>query len=129
MSRTKVDLTDHVRLTSAPGALREATRSAESVGSCELSVIDPQGNWVQLVNTVQGGGIPGQVIGGVPMIGGTMTSSLTAMLGGWLTGGARIRSVIGNTLALRDGHPWLALGTAGIPHITVPQVMTSILPK
>ena len=128
MSRTKVDLTEHVRLTSTPGALGEATgRSGESVGSCELSVVDAQGNWVQLVNTVQGGGVPGQVVGGVPMIGSTMTSSLTAMLGGWLTGGGRIRSVIGNTLLLRDGRPWLALGTPGIPHITVPQVMTSIL--
>ncbi|NDU75696.1 hypothetical protein GWI34_24165 [Actinomadura sp. DSM 109109] len=61
------------------------------------------------------------------MIGSTMTSSLTAMLGGWPTGGGRIRSVIGNTLLLRDGCPWLALGTPGMPHITVPQVMTSIL--
>lgn len=129
-SRTKVDLTEHVRLTSAAGALAEASggpKSGETVGSCELSVVDADGNWVQLVNTVQGGGIPGQVIEGVPMIGSTMTSSLTGMLGGWLTGGGRIRSVIGNTLVLEDGRPRLALGTPGIPHITVPQVLTSIL--
>lgn len=129
-SRTKVDLTEHVELVSTPGALAEGTgrtTPAESVGSCELSVVDSHGNWVQLVNTVQGGGIPGQVVGGVPMIGSTMTSTLTGMLAGWLTGGGRIRSVIGNTLVLRDGRPWLALGTPGIPHITVPQVLTSIL--
>lgn len=130
LSRTKVDLTDHVRLAGTPGALMEGTgiqRSQESAGSCELSVVDAHGNWVQLVNTVQGGGIPGQVIDGVNMIGSTMTSSLTGMLGGWLAGGGRIRSVIGNTLVLRDGRPWLALGTPGIPHVTVPQVLTSIL--
>lgn len=128
-SRSKIDLTEHVRLTSTTAAWTEAAGRSkqESAGSCELSAVDSEGNWAQMVNTVQGGGIPGQVIDGVPMTGSTMTSSLTAMLGGWLTGGGRIRSIIGNTLVLKDGQPWLALGTPGIPHVTVPQVLTSIL--
>jgi gamma-glutamyltranspeptidase/glutathione hydrolase len=38
-----------------------------------------------------------------------------------------MRSVIGNTLVLRDGAPWLSLGTPGNVHCTIPQVLSSIL--
>ena len=38
-----------------------------------------------------------------------------------------MRSVIGNTLVLRDGRPWWSLGTPGNVHCTVPQVLTNVL--
>jgi gamma-glutamyltranspeptidase/glutathione hydrolase len=38
-----------------------------------------------------------------------------------------MRSVIGNTMVLREGKPWLSLGTPGNVHCTVPQVLANIL--
>jgi gamma-glutamyltranspeptidase/glutathione hydrolase len=38
-----------------------------------------------------------------------------------------MRSVIGNTIVLRDGKPWWALGSPGNVHCTVPQVLSNVL--
>jgi gamma-glutamyltranspeptidase/glutathione hydrolase len=38
-----------------------------------------------------------------------------------------MRSPIGNTIVLRSGEPWLALGTPGNVYTTVPQVLLRIL--
>lgn len=129
-SRPSRDLTEHVRLAHGPNAQRAvgAQDPTRSIGSCELSVIDSQGNWLQMMNTLQGGGIPGEVVGGVSMIGSTATADLDGLLAGaWFTGGVRPRSIIAHTMVLKDGKPWLTLGSPGIPNITLPQVMTSIL--
>lgn len=127
-SRPKVDLTRHVELTSAPNALAAAgVKPRQPAGSCELSIVDPQGNWVQMMNTLQSGGIPGEVLDGVPMVGSHATTSLSAAICGWFAGGGRMRSVIGNTLVLRDGKPWWSLGSPGNVHCTVPQVLSNVL--
>jgi gamma-glutamyltranspeptidase / glutathione hydrolase len=128
-SKPMVDLTKHVELTSGPNAIRMATSSAskQPAGSCELSIVDAQGNWVQMMNTLQSGGIPGEVVGGVPMVGSHGMTSLSAPIGGWFTGGGRMRSVMSNTMVFRDGKPWLQLGSPGNVHCTVPQVLTNIL--
>jgi gamma-glutamyltranspeptidase/glutathione hydrolase len=133
-SRPKVDLTNHIRLTSGAPALvaaglptAGATTPHPPVGSCELSIADDKGNWVQLMNTLQGGGIPGVVVDGVPMVGSHAQSNLTADISGWFTGGGRIKSIIGSTFVLRDGEPWLAMGTPGNVYATMPQVLSSIL--
>lgn len=125
-SRPKIDLTRHVQLQSG-GRLGVGHES--STDSCEISVVDRYGNWVQMMNTRSLGGIPGEVVGGVPMEGGDTPTSLNspANRSGWLTGGGHVRSVIGNTLILRDGRPWLALGTPGHVHCTVPQVLSNVL--
>jgi gamma-glutamyltranspeptidase/glutathione hydrolase len=128
-SRPKIDLTEHVRLLAAanrPGRAADPGPTA-TVGSCELSLVDQYGNWVQILNTYQGGGIPGEVVGGVPMVGSTFGTTFSDMLHGWFTGDGRLRSAIGNTLVLRDGKPRLGLGTPGVPHITVPQLLSSLL--
>lgn len=133
-SRPKVDLTDHIRLTAGYPALTAAgvpTGSAGEphppVGSCELSVVDAQGNWVQMMNTLQSGGIPGVVVDGVPMVGSHARTHLQADIAGWFAGGGRIKCIIGSTIVLRDGQPWLALGSPGNVYGTVPQVLSSIL--
>jgi gamma-glutamyltranspeptidase/glutathione hydrolase len=122
-SRPKIDLTNHVKLVAGPTALAAAGGPC----SCELSLVDPEGNWVQTMNTPWGGGIPGEVIGGVPMDGSELQPSLNAPLAGWFTGGGRMRSTIGNTLVFKDGKPVWSLGTPASPDTTVPQVLLNRL--
>jgi len=133
-SRPRTDLTEHVRVTAGNPALAAAglpvaaPRKATAVtGSCELSVVDPAGNWVQMMNTLQSGGIPGVVVDGVPMVGSHAATDLSASIAGWFAGGGRLRLPIGNTIVLRDGKPWLSLGTPGNVHVTIPQVLSYIL--
>jgi gamma-glutamyltranspeptidase/glutathione hydrolase len=92
-----------------------------------LAIVDEQGNWVQMMNTLQSGGIPGEVVGGVPMVGSHWMNSLASPIEGWVTGGGRMRSILSNTMVLRDGKPWLSLGSPGNVHCTVPQVLSNIL--
>jgi gamma-glutamyltranspeptidase/glutathione hydrolase len=139
-TRPRQDLTDHVALSSGNAALAHhilmpggTTESKQPAGSCEISVVDSEGNWVQLMNTLQGGGIPGAVVGGVPMVGshallGQMSSSIMGIpLAGWLAKDTQIRSVMGNTLVMRGGEPRMALGTPGRPDCMVAQVLHNIL--
>ena len=58
-----------VRLTAGAPALAAAGVPHPPVGSCELSIVDREGNWVQMMNTLQGGGIPGLVVDGVTFCG------------------------------------------------------------
>ncbi|MBV8993625.1 MAG: gamma-glutamyltransferase [Pseudonocardiales bacterium] len=127
-STPKTDLTKHVELTKGRNALYAAgSVSKQPAGSCELSVVDGQGNWVQMMNTLQSGGIAGEVVDGVPMVGSHQINSLTSPISGWLTGGGGMRSMLSNTLVFRDGRPVLSLGTPGNVHCTVPQMLVNIL--
>jgi len=128
-SQPRVDLTNHIRLTAGDPSLVAAglIPPHPPVGSCELSIVDPQGNWVQMMNTLQSGGIPGIVVDGVPMVGSHARAMLSDDIAGWFTGGGRIKSIVGSTIVLRDGQPWLALGTPGNVYGTIPQVLSSIL--
>jgi gamma-glutamyltranspeptidase/glutathione hydrolase len=134
-SRPRVDLSRHVALTAGYPALVAAGLPTGGsgqlhppVGSCELSIVDGQGNWVQMMNTLQSGGIPGIVVDGVPMVGSHARALLSDDIAGWFTGGGRIKSIVGSTFVLaQDGRPWLALGTPGNVYGTIPQVLSSIL--
>jgi gamma-glutamyltranspeptidase/glutathione hydrolase len=133
-SRPKVDLTDHVKVTSGkPGMVAAGLpvgapdKPPTYKGSCELSIVDPQGNWVQMMNTLQSGGIPGAVVGGVCMTGSHAQTDLRASIAGWFAGAGRLRCVIGNTIVLKDGKPVLSLGSPGNVHVTVPQVLSNVL--
>lgn len=142
-SRPKVDLTEHIRLAGEAGmagdfmsALGGAggkprltkSHSDQPSGSCELAVVDSQGNWVQMMNTLQGSGIPGMVIDGVPMVGSHATfGALTSPMDATLIKGAKARCIIGNTIVLKDGKPVLSAGSPGNVHCTVPQVLTYAL--
>jgi gamma-glutamyltranspeptidase/glutathione hydrolase len=133
-SRPKVDLTNHFRVVNGNPSLEAGGSFPGSVhtthspgGSCELSIVDPQGNWVQMMNTLQGGGIPGVVVDGVPMVGSHARTTMQDDIAGWFTGGGRIKSIVGSTFVLKEGQPWLALGTPGNVYCTIPQVLSSIL--
>jgi gamma-glutamyltranspeptidase / glutathione hydrolase len=89
--------------------------------------VDPDGNWVQMMNTLQSGGIPGEVVDGGCMTGSHAVCHMASDIAGWFTGGGRMRSVIGNTLVLQDGKPVYSLGTPGNVHCTMPQVLSNIL--
>lgn len=131
----RTDFSEHARLTGAMAAggvldlVKAGVPSTTSVpeqppGSCELSVVDEQGNWLQMMDTLQSGGIPGMVVGGIPMVGSHATFGTPGSpIDTWLNPGVRMRSIIGNTMVLRDGEPVLQLGTPGNVHCTVPQVL------
>jgi gamma-glutamyltranspeptidase/glutathione hydrolase len=143
-SRPKVDLSEHVRL-SGPGAgasdmwsafgwgsggrpTRGRSDTDQPTGSCELAIVDADGNWVQMMNTLQGSGIPGMVVGGVPMVGSHATfGALNSHLDATLIKGAKSRCVVGNTIVLQNGKPVASAGSPGNVHCTVPQVLTNLL--
>lgn len=130
-SMPKVDLTEHVRLTAGRSAMAAAgwnsAKSKAPVGSCEISIVDAHGNWLQMMNTVQSGGIPGMAVGGVAMMGSHEQSTMNAHFQNWRVPGARMRNILGNTFVLKDGRPWLALGTPGNVYATVAQMLVNIL--
>lgn len=133
-SKPKIDLTDHVKATTGKAAMIAAGIPTEGPdkpqgykGSCELSIVDPQGNWVQMMNTLQSGGIPGAVVDGVLMVGSHSQPVMSASISGWHAGGGRMRSVYGSTIVLKNGQPVLSLGTPGNVHCTIPQVLSNVL--
>jgi gamma-glutamyltranspeptidase/glutathione hydrolase len=133
-SLPKIDLTKHVQMTTGPAAMAAMglpapeKKEPPQSGSCELSIVDADGNWVQMMNTLQTGGLPGMVVEGVPMFGSSASPGcLGSFINCWLTGGGRLTMVIGNTIVLRGGAPWLSLGTPGIPIVTVPQVLANVI--
>jgi gamma-glutamyltranspeptidase / glutathione hydrolase len=97
-------------------------------GSCELSIIDEQGNACQMMHSFQSGGIPGQVVGGVVMYGSHATQgNVTSSLDQLLTPGARMRTTIGSTMVFRNGEPVLQLGSPGALHCIVPQMLSLLI--
>ncbi|MCX6655234.1 MAG: gamma-glutamyltransferase [Candidatus Bathyarchaeota archaeon] len=131
-SKPRVDLSDWLRLSLSKASLEAGLPVGERKphDSCELSVVDAEGNWVQMMNTGNGGGIPGLVIDGVNG-GGTAinTSDVTGTgrFGTVVEPGARTRHAIASTMVLRDGVPWLSLGSPGDCIFTVPVTLINIL--
>lgn len=130
-SKPHVDLTEHVRLTRGRAALAASGWNSASrkppVGSCEISIVDAHGNWIQMMNTIQSGGIPGMAVDGVFMMGSHEQTSMGAHFSNFRVPGARMRNILGNTFVLKGGAPWLALGTPGNVYATVAQMLVHIL--
>jgi gamma-glutamyltranspeptidase/glutathione hydrolase len=126
-SRPRVDLTNHTRAASGPSLRASGASSFPPAGSCETSLVDSEGNWMQMMNTLQSGGIPGEVVDGVPMVGSHSQVDMSSWIAGWFAEGGRMRGPMGNTFVLRDGKPWLSLGTPGSLWATVVQVLSGIL--
>lgn len=141
-AKPKVDLTEHAKLTSAGGPqpgvagitagagrpTRGRSESRQPSGSCELAIVDAAGNWVQMMNTLQSGGIPGMVIDGIPMVGSHATfGALSTPIDVRIHPGARMRQCLGNTMVLKEGRPLLSLGSPGNVAFTVPQVLAYFL--
>ena len=131
-SRPRADLTDFLRLTVGKAALEAGLPSTERAvhDSCELSIVDERGNWVQMMNTGNGGGVPGMVVDGVKCGGTTVLAQEVTGTGrfGWVVEpGARTRHAIASTMVLEDGSPRLAIGSPGDCIFTVPQALLNIL--
>lgn len=132
----QIDLTKHMQLT-AKTSLANNTglpllnfdeyQAEHKSGSCELSIVDAEGNWVQMMNTLQGGGIPGMVVGGVPMIGNHSATNTFKSMDVKLVAGARQRLIMGHTMLLKDGKPVLQLGTPGSPPNTQAQALCNLI--
>ncbi|NPD70150.1 hypothetical protein HN018_22635 (plasmid) [Lichenicola cladoniae] len=132
------DLANHVRLTESasfrsdghglPGIPSCEIQSRQPSGSCELSIVDADGNWLQMMNTLQSGGIPGMVVDGIPMIGSHATfAGVSGHFDIKLVEGARLRSIVGHSFILKEGAPLYGLGTPGNVYCTVPQVVSNLL--
>lgn len=90
-----------------------------TVGSNHIVVADEQGNWVSMLHTIHGGA-PGIFIDGVRATG----SGLPAPSRG---PGRRLILPISAIMAMKDGRPWLAMGTPGNPPQPVTEVLLNIL--
>ena len=121
-SRPRGDLSGYLGLTHSKSAHRGSLPSTGHTphDSCELSIVDEHGSWVQMMET-GGGGIPGVVVDGVP--GSGIGWERYAMV----EPGGRTQHAIANTLVARGGEPWMAIGSPGDCIFTVPQVLLSIL--
>jgi gamma-glutamyltranspeptidase/glutathione hydrolase len=121
-SRPKVDLTGYLELTHNKVTHRGSLPSTGHVphDSCELSIVDKHGNWVQMMET-GGGGIPGVVVDGVP--GSGIGWERYAMV----EPGGRTQHAISNTIVKQDGVPWMCIGSPGDCIFTVPQALLNIL--
>ena len=123
-----VDLTKHIELTTGRLSLQAFGWSTEGQdphppepeGTCELTCVDAEGNWVQMTNTLQGGGIPGMVVDGVPMYGNSYPERLGLP-------GSRVVRPLGNTIVFQNGKPYLSMGSPGNVAFTVPQVLSNVL--
>jgi gamma-glutamyltranspeptidase/glutathione hydrolase len=121
-SRPKTDLTRYLELTHSKSAHMGSLPATGHVphDSCELSIVDKDGNWVQMMET-GGGGIPGVVVDGVPGSGIGWERYAMVELGG------RTQHAIANTIIAREGEPWMGIGSPGDCIFTVPEVLVSIL--
>jgi gamma-glutamyltranspeptidase/glutathione hydrolase len=132
-TRPKVDLAEHVRLTRSPrGEAGLATGRRINpwplTSTCEVSIVDLKGNWVQMTHTYQAGGIPGMVVGGIPMRGSTaLFSGFGVGSDAKIVAGSRMRRALGSTFVLKGGQPIFSLGSPGNVLFTVPQVLTNLL--
>ena len=129
--RPRIDLSEHVLAT-----MGTVARAAAGIGpspqppsgSCELSVVDSHGNWVQMMNTLQTGGIPGAVVDGVAMVGGNLSvGGMFSPFSGWLLPGCRERFCLPQTMLMRDGRPQMSFGSPGNIHHSIVQVLSNIL--
>ena len=124
-SRPIVDLSGWLKLNLSKASLEAGLPMSDRKphDSCELSVVDADGNWVQMMNTGNGGGVPGLVIDGVEC-GGTAISTSdvtgTSRFGTVVEPGTRTRHAIASTMVLRNGVPWMSLGSPGDCIFTVP---------
>jgi gamma-glutamyltranspeptidase / glutathione hydrolase len=95
------------------------TVDADTMGSDHNVIVDSQGNWFSLLHTGHGGA-PGVFLDGVKATGSTARAFTSGP-------GRRLVLPITAIMVERDGVPWLAMGSPGMPPQPVTQVLTNIL--
>jgi len=91
----------------------------ESCNSNATVIVDEEGSWITLLHTGHGG-TPGVFIDGVRATGSTMRASTMGP-------GRRLLFPSVATIILKDGRPWMALGTPGSPPQPATEVLINIL--
>jgi len=97
----------------------DGEEEAMTLGSDHNVIVDDKGNWFSVLHTGHGGA-PGVMVDGVRATGSTARA---------FTQGPGRRLVLPITALMieKDGKPWLAMGTPGMPPQPVTQVLTNIL--
>lgn len=93
--------------------------SPEAMGSDHNVIVDAEGNWFSVLHTGHGGA-PGVFIDGVAATGSTARAFVEGP-------GRRLVLPITAIMIERDGIPWLAMGSPGMPPQPVTQVLVNIL--
>ncbi len=97
----------------------DADAPEDAMGSNHNVIVDADGNWFSVLHTGHGGA-PGVFVDGVTAVG----SGARAFTEG---PGRRLVLPITAIMIERDGTPWLAMGSPGMPPQPVTQVLTNIL--
>jgi gamma-glutamyltranspeptidase len=122
-SKPIIDLTEDIRLKTSKAAVASSGLTPKESGkldSCQNVLRDSDGNWVTMMHTGNGGGVPGLVVDGVAMGGGSNNGVV-------IGSGRRHRAGICPVMILDNtGEPMMALGTPGMPVHSTPIVLTNI---
>ena len=92
---------------------------AMTLGSNHNVIVDAEGNWFSVLHTGHGGA-PGVMVDGVRATGSTARAFVEGP-------GRRLVLPITALMIEKEGKPWLAMGTPGMPPQPVTQVLTNIL--
>jgi gamma-glutamyltranspeptidase/glutathione hydrolase len=82
-------------------------------------IVDAQGNWISSLHTGHGGA-PGVFIDGVRATGSGFRGQTAGP-------GRRVSANSTGTIVAKDGKPWLALGSPGVPPQPVTQVLLNVI--
>ena len=93
--------------------------AAMTLGSNHNVIVDAEGNWISSLHTGHGGA-PGVFIDGVRATGSGVKAETMGP-------GRRILAEVTGVFVMRDGKPWLSLGTPGFPPQPVTEVLVNIL--
>ena len=116
MPQPGVDLTAAMEVEARGANVASATMT---LGSNHNVIVDAEGNWITSLHTGHGGA-PGIFIDGVRATGSGVKSETTGP-------GRRILAEVTGVFVMRDGKPWLSLGTPGFPPQPVTEVLVNIL--
>ncbi len=111
-----VDLTAAVELEAGEA---DAASTTMTLGSNHNVIVDAAGNWITSLHTGHGGA-PGIFLDGVRATGSGVKAETTGP-------GRRILAEVTGVLVMRDGRPWLSLGTPGFPPQPVTEVLVNLL--
>ena len=93
--------------------------AAMTLGSNHNVIVDAEGNWISSLHTGHGGA-PGIFIDGVRATGSGVKAETMGP-------GRRILAEVTGVFVMKDGKPWLSLGTPGFPPQPVTEVLVNIL--
>lgn len=106
------------------GYPRDGYQGSGHTDSNHITIVDSQGNWLTMLHTIFGTPFgTGLVVDGI-----SVNSGNIIYFGGTSRGAARrISTPLPPVLAMRDGEPWLGLGSPGASCHAVSQVLINML--